>query len=212
VILSTGRYYNNTVYGNTGAGIVACCDAVLNSNHLIRNNLVFNNGSGNLVGLAGASQSNNLTCTPGFVNAAAGDFHLTAGSCAIDQGATLPEASPDYDGVARSAPYEVGALEFGGGGVTLSISPTSVAAGGTVTATWAGIPSPTALDWLGLYTPGGSRRSNTAFLAWRYTTGTASGDVLFTIPGTITPETYELRLFSNNGFTRLAISNSFTVQ
>ena len=133
---------------------MACCDAVLNSNHLIRNNLVFNNGSGNLVGLTGASQSNNLTCNPGFVNADAGDFHLTAGSCAIDQGATLPEASPDYDGVARSAPYEVGAFEFGGGGVTLSMSPTSVAAGGTGTATWAGIPSPTALDWLGLYTPG----------------------------------------------------------
>jgi Right handed beta helix region len=209
VILSTGRYYNNTVYGNTGAGIVACCDAVLNSNHLIRNNLVFNNGSGNLVGLTGASQSNNLTCNPGFVNADAGDFHLTAGSCAIDQGATLPEASPDYDGVARSAPYEVGAFEFGGGGVTLSISPTSVAAGGTVTATWAGIPSPTALDWLGLYTPGSS---DTAYLAWRYTTGTASGNVPFTIPGTITPGTYELRLLSNNGFTRLAISNSFTAQ
>ena len=110
--------------------------------------------------------------------------------------------------MARSAPYEVGAFEFGGGGVTLSMSPTSVAAGGTGTATWAGIPSPTALDWLGLYTPGG----DTAYLAWRYTTGTASGNVPFTIPGTITPGTYELRLWSNNGFTRLAISNSFTVQ
>ena len=54
--------------------------------------------------------------------------------------------------------------------------------------------------------------SDTAYLAWRYTTGTASGNVPFTIPGTITPGTYELRLWSNNGFTRLAISNSFTVQ
>ena len=112
VILSTGRYYNNTVYGNAGAGIVACCDTVLNSNHILRNNLVVNNRGGNLVGMGGATQSNNLTCDPGFVNADAGDFHLTAGSCAIDQGATLPEASPDYDGVARSAPYEVGAFEF----------------------------------------------------------------------------------------------------
>jgi Right handed beta helix region len=115
VIASTGRYYNNTVYGNTGAGIVACCDTVLTSNHILRNNLVVNNRGGNLVGLGRATQSNNLTnltCDPGFVNAGAGDFHLTAGSCAIDQGATLPEASPDFDGVARVAPYEVGALEF----------------------------------------------------------------------------------------------------
>ena len=97
----------------------------------------------------------------------------------------------------------------GGGGVTLSVSPTSVPAGGTVTATWAGIPSPTPTDWLGLYMPGAN---DTAYLAWRYTTGAASGAVPFTIPGTIAPGTYELRLFSNNGFTRLASSNSFTVR
>ena len=94
-------------------------------------------------------------------------------------------------------------------GVTLTVSPTSVAAGGIVTATWASIPSPTATDWLGLYTPGAS---NTAFLAWRYTTGTASGNGPLTIPPTITPGTYELRLLSNNGFTHLATSNTFTVQ
>ena len=89
-----------------------------------------------------------------------------------------------------------------------SMSPTSVAAGGTGTATWFGIPAPP--PWTG---SGCTRQSSdTAYLAWRYTTGTASGNVPFTIPGTITPGTYELRLWSNNGFTRLAISNSFTVQ
>lgn len=92
--------------------------------------------------------------------------------------------------------------------LTLSVSPMSVAPGGTGTATWANIPSPTATDWLGLYTSGAS---DTAYLAWRYTTGTASGNVPFTIPGTLTPGTYELRLLSNNGFTRLATSNAFTV-
>ena len=94
------------------------------------------------------------------------------------------------------------------GGPTLSVTPTSVAAGGMVTATWAGIPSPSTTDWIGLYTPGAS---DTAYLAWRYITGTVSGDVPFTIPGPVTSGTYELRLFSNNGFTRLATSNSFTV-
>lgn len=95
------------------------------------------------------------------------------------------------------------------GGPTLSVTPTSVAAEGMVTATWAGIPSPSTTDWLGLYTPGGS---DTAYLAWRYTPGTASGNAPFTIPSTLTPGTYELRLLSNNGFTRLATSNSFAVQ
>jgi hypothetical protein len=96
----------------------------------------------------------------------------------------------------------------GGGGVTLSVSPTSVAAGGTVTATWVGIPNPTATDWLGLYVSG---TIDTAFRAWRYTSGTASGYVSFTIPATVAAGTYELRLFSNDGFTRLAPSNAFTV-
>jgi len=95
------------------------------------------------------------------------------------------------------------------GGATLSVSPTSVAAGGTVTATWAGIPNPTATDWLGLYVQGAS---DTAFLAWRYTSGTASGNVPFVIPSTVAAGTYELRLFSNDGFTRLATSNTFTVR
>jgi len=90
----------------------------------------------------------------------------------------------------------------------LAVNPTSVAAGGTVTATWAGIPSPTSTDWIALYTSGAS---DTAYLAWRYTTGTVSGNVPFTIPSTVTPGTYELRLFSNNGYTRLAISGLLTV-
>ena len=95
------------------------------------------------------------------------------------------------------------------GGSTLSVSPTSVAAGGMVTATWANIPSPTTTDWIGLYPPGAS---DGAYLAWRYTTGTASGNGPFTIPGTIPAGTYELRLFPNNSFTRLATSNTFTVR
>ena len=94
------------------------------------------------------------------------------------------------------------------GGPTLSVSPPSVAAGGMVTATWAGISSPTTTDWIGLYTPGAR---DTAYLTWRYTTGTASGNVPFTIPGTVTPGTYELRLLSHNGFIPLATSIAFTV-
>jgi hypothetical protein len=48
-------------------------------------------------------------------------------------------------------------------------------------------------------------------LAWRYTTGTASGNVPLTIPGSLAPGTYELRIFANEGYTRLGTSNTFVV-
>jgi tartrate-resistant acid phosphatase type 5 len=101
------------------------------------------------------------------------------------------------------------------GEVTLTVSPTTVAAGDTVTATWTGIPNPTPTDWLGLYTPGAS---NTAYLAWIYVSCTqspgsarAAGSCAFPVPSTLAPGTYELRLLANNGFTALATSSAFTV-
>jgi len=78
----------------------------------------------------------------------------------------------------------------------------------TPTATWSGITSPTGTDWIGLYSPGAP---NNAYQAWRYTTGAASGDVPFTIPGTLNTGNYELRLFANNGYTLLATSGTLTV-
>jgi hypothetical protein len=90
----------------------------------------------------------------------------------------------------------------------LSVNSTTVVAGGTVSATWSGIASPSGSDWIGLFAPGAV---NTAYISYRYTTGTASGNVPFTIPGTVGAGTYELRLFSNNGYARLATSNSFSV-
>ena len=93
-------------------------------------------------------------------------------------------------------------------GISLSASPASVPAGGSVTGTWGGICAPTGTDWIGLYLPGAPNQPS---LAWRYTTGTASGGVPVTIPATLTPGTYELRLFSNNGYTRLGTSGTFAV-
>jgi subtilisin family serine protease len=93
-------------------------------------------------------------------------------------------------------------------GASFSASPTSVSAGGSVTASWSGVCAPTSSDWIGLYLPGAS---DTSYLALRSGTGTASGSVPFTIPATLAPGTYELRLLSNGGYTRIAASNSFTV-
>jgi len=93
---------------------------------------------------------------------------------------------------------------------SLSVNPTSVTAGGTVTATWSGITAPTATDWIGLYVPG-TPDHYTGNLAWRYTTGAANGNVPFTIPATIAPGIYELRLYTNFTYTRIGTSNPFVV-
>ena len=90
----------------------------------------------------------------------------------------------------------------------LSASPTMIQAGGTVTANWSGISAPTATDWIGLYKPDAPHKPS---ITWRYTTGTASGNVPFTIPGTVAAGTYELRLFTKNGYTLLAVSGPLTV-
>ena len=114
-------------------------------------------------------------------------------------------ANNGYTRIAVSNSFTVAVGCTGG---NLSASPTSIAAGGSVTATWSGVCAPSTSDWIGLFTPGAP---NTSYVAWRYTTGTTSGNVPFTIPATVAPGTYELRLFSNNSSTRLAVSNSFTV-
>jgi hypothetical protein len=90
----------------------------------------------------------------------------------------------------------------------INASPTSISPGSLLTATWSGIPSPTASDWIGLYVPGGADMSP---LKWWFTTGSASGTLQLSIPANLAPGPYELRLFSQNTFTRLAVSNSFTV-
>ncbi len=94
------------------------------------------------------------------------------------------------------------------GGVTLSASPTTVVRGDTLTATWSGIPSPTARDWIGLYTPGAAP---SAFIQWIYVScsqtpgaARAAGSCPFGVPSTVAPGPYQLRLLANDGFTLLA--------
>src|SRR5205823_3619468 len=67
-------------------------------------------------------------------------------------------ASNGFARLATSATFTVVAPST----VGLSESPTTAAAGASVTATWSSIPSPTSTDWIGLYSPGtGDRgRSN----------------------------------------------------
>jgi hypothetical protein len=108
-----------------------------------------------------------------------------------------------------SAPMTVTAsFSLVSGGLSLSVSPTSALGGSTVTVSWTGISSPTPTDWIGLY---GIGAADTAYLASVYTTGTASGQVSLVIPAALPAGTYELRLLSNDGYTRLVTSPAFTV-
>jgi subtilisin family serine protease len=98
--------------------------------------------------------------------------------------------------------------------VTLSAAPASVTAGGAVTATWSGIPSPAPTDWIGLFAPGAA---NTASLARVYvscsqTAGAAraSGSCSVPIASGLAAGTYELRLLTGANV-RLATSAPFAV-
>jgi hypothetical protein len=154
-----------------------------------------------------------LYSTPGAADSAYLSWRYTNGLASSNVPFTLPA------GVAAGATYELRLFNSGQRratsnsftiqAITLSVSPTTVFPGGSITATWANIASPTANDWLGLYSWAGA--VDNAYLSWRYTNGLASSNVSFTIPGGASAgATYELRLF-NNGVRR-ATSNSFTIQ
>jgi hypothetical protein len=96
-------------------------------------------------------------------------------------------ANNGYTLLATSENFTVTAVN-----ITLTETPASVLPGASVTAAWSGVPAPAASDWIGLFTPGAS---NSAYSAWRYTTGTASGSVPFTIPAGSAPGPYQLRIF-----------------
>jgi parallel beta-helix repeat protein len=111
------RFYNNTVYGSTGTSGYGRCVAVTGTNSIIRNNICYQNAVDAVVddGASGTLTGNNLTINPKFVNAASFDFHLQAGSPAINAGLTLSVVATDYAGTPRpqGAGYDIGAYEYG---------------------------------------------------------------------------------------------------
>ncbi|HZP14692.1 MAG TPA: hypothetical protein VFA96_02630, partial [Nocardioides sp.] len=90
-------------------------------------------------------------------------------------------------------------------------SPSPVTPGLSINVSWAGIGTPTSQDWIGVFANPGTADTGTR-VAWRFTNGAATGSLPIKIPtGTPAGTTYELRLFSNNAFTKLATSAPFTV-
>jgi hypothetical protein len=104
------------------------------------------------------------------------------------------------------------------GGPAIAATPDPVAIGGTETATFAGVPSPTITDWIGLYEA--SQVVDTSFYVnWVYanscTQTAGSGAVASntcTIAMPISPRptnTFNLRLFTSGSYNKIATSNQF---
>src|SRR4029450_1154351 len=119
-------------------------------------------------------------------------------------------ANKSYTRLATSQQVTVTA---GGGGPTLSVRPTSIGVGGTVTATWGGVASPTAHDWVGVYPIGAG---DGGYIDWFYTSSCQKAPGARASQGSCTQNRtsagiFELRLYANGSYTRLATSQQVTV-
>jgi hypothetical protein len=103
---------NNVVAFNGRNGISTYWGGTMGTGNLATKNVVWGNTSGQLVG-NGITYSANIVADPRFVNRAAGDLHVQAGSPAIDV-AQIEFALPDdLDGAGRpqSAGPDIGTYE-----------------------------------------------------------------------------------------------------
>jgi len=147
--------------------------------------------------LSGATTKNALSGEASF-----GDLSINQAGV----GYTLTAAATGLSG-ATSGAFNITAAS----GVSLTASPTSLTVGNPFTVAWAQIPNPSAWDWFGLYTPGSE---DNLYVDYRYVScafspnvPVGSGSCSFPIPTNRIPGTYEFRLFTNNGYDRIATSN-----
>lgn len=110
---------NNAIVGNGGAPVkIWNSDAF--STATIQFNDFYGNGNGNAVndqnGLS--TISSNITSAPGFTNAGAHDFRISAGGSLVNAGTAVATVTDDYLGVSRpqGSNYDIGAYEYNGGG------------------------------------------------------------------------------------------------
>lgn len=89
---------------------------------------------------------------------------------------------------------------------TLTATPGTVSAGGTINIAWTAPTGRPPTDWIGLYRIGDP---NTTYLWWVYTNGATSGNSSVAAPAQAGQ--YEFRYLPNDGFTDVARSNPVTV-
>jgi hypothetical protein len=143
------------------------------------------------------------------------------GSVAI--GDVNQDGKPDL-AVANSPPVSVLLNSTSYPGPALAATPSSAPRGAKLTVSWGGIPASTATtrDWIGLYVPGAP---DDAFEPTSYiylnTCRRAANDALprrvagscdFTLPATLAPGTYELRLLPDDSTTSHLTLSPLTVQ
>ncbi len=111
---SNTAIYNNTVYGNSGEGIVVEAGV---AGSTVKNNISYANAAGNYrnSGSATVASTNLFDTNPLFVNAGSGNFQLLAASPAIDAGQAIPVVATDIAGTRRpqGQSYDMGAYESG---------------------------------------------------------------------------------------------------
>jgi hypothetical protein len=129
---------------------------------------------------------------------------------AVDEGGNESACVPAVSAVAR----DTSGGRTGSPPTTPTLS-ASLASQETVTGTWSGITSPTPNDWIALYAQGSGDTDNLAlvYVSCVQIPGAAraAGSCNIPVPSGLAPGAYELRLFADNSFTRLATSESFII-
>src|SRR5262249_39576898 len=140
--------------------------------------------------VAGYTQSKDLPTTPDAFQP-----NLAGGTCDVQDTAC-------GDGF-------IAKISAGGPGVTpavnLTVDTTTVARGGTLTATWAGNPTPTANDYLRLFTLGSEGAEVADPFIYRPATHAGAGQLQLLVPADLPAGWYELRLLSPAPGSSLAV-------
>jgi hypothetical protein len=127
VKLSDSRIENNIFYQPRNAAITVGGGPTF-ANVSVRNNITTAATIADLM-LSGMTSGNNWTSTdPMLTSAERGDFHVQAGSPAIDMGLPMPEVINDFDGRKRpqGAGYDIGAYESPSGAAVPRITKVEV--------------------------------------------------------------------------------------